>query len=613
MPDYTISVKFDAETKSYIANIENAQDATEEFNEETRQGGKDADGFGSKLKSLASKVSSLATAFGLFKAVSTGIEYNSTMEQYQTSFEVMTGSAEKAAETVEKLKKVAADTPFEMPQLADTTQLLMNYGFTADEAIDRMNMLGDISQGNADKMSRIAMAYGQMSSAGKVSLEDIKQMIEAGFNPLQEISESTGESMTSLYGRISDGAISVDEITASMQRSTSEGGKYFKSMEKQSETLSGKWSTLQDTFQNFLGEAVTPLSDFMRDSLIPVAIDVLENFEKYEPVFVLMGIAIGTVTALIVAYNIQQSLANANLTLWGAISGAATAVTTALGAAFTFLASPIGLVILAIGAVIAIGYLLINHWEEVKAFAIDAWNMIQTKFEEFDAFLTGIFTTDWTESFGAFGEILNAFFATVSGIWEGIKQTFQGIVDFVTGVFTGDWSLAWQGVIGIFSGLWNRLTSIVKAPINGVIGLINGAIDGINSISVDIPDWIPFVGGQHWGIDIGKIPYLLHGTDNWQGGFAYMNEGGRGELTYLPDGSQVIPHDISVKYAQEAARQNTASADVLDVSGLLDGMVIEIDNSVNVGDRTIRDDIANYTIRKMGNRYKAVLATKGGN
>ena len=82
-------------------------------------------------------------------------------------------------------------------------------------------MLGDISQGSADKMSRIAMAYGQMSSAGKVQLEDVKQMIEAGFNPLQEISESTGESMESLYDRISKGTLSVDEITASMERATS--------------------------------------------------------------------------------------------------------------------------------------------------------------------------------------------------------------------------------------------------------------------------------------------------------------------------------------------------------------------------------------------------------
>ena len=70
-----------------------------------------------------------------------------------------------------------------MPELAETTQLLMNYGFTADDALDKMQMLGDISQGSAEKMNRIATAYGQMSSAGKVSLEDVKQMNRSRFQP----------------------------------------------------------------------------------------------------------------------------------------------------------------------------------------------------------------------------------------------------------------------------------------------------------------------------------------------------------------------------------------------------------------------------------------------
>lgn len=171
-------------------------------------------------------------------------------------------------------------TPFELPELADTTQLLMNYGFTADEAMDKMMMLGDISQGSADKMSRIAMAYGQMSSAGKVSLEDVKQMIEAGFNPLQEISESTGESMDSLYDRISKGTISVDEITASMQRATSEGGKYYKSMEKQSQTINGMISTLKDNAQQLLGEVVQPITESIGSTLLPAAIDAVEQLTE---------------------------------------------------------------------------------------------------------------------------------------------------------------------------------------------------------------------------------------------------------------------------------------------------------------------------------------------
>lgn len=243
-----------------------------------------------RVKNTASKAfgvaaKSVAAVTGALSAGTTaGVLYNSTIENYTTSFEVMTGSADKAKEVIEELKKIGASTPFDLPGLADTTQLLMNYGFTADEAVDRMMMLGDISQGSADKMTRIATAYGQMSSAGKVSLEDVKQMIEAGFNPLQEISESTGESMSSLYDRISKGTISVDEITASMQRSTSEGGKYFQSMEKQSQTFSGQISTLKDNAQMLLGEVVQPISDSLVNTLIPSAISSIEEltaaFEK---------------------------------------------------------------------------------------------------------------------------------------------------------------------------------------------------------------------------------------------------------------------------------------------------------------------------------------------
>lgn len=240
----------------------------------------------SKLGGIAKKGAGVAVAAvgavtaALGAGVVAGVKYNASIESYQTSFEVMTGSAEKAAEVIDKLKKVGVETPFELPDLADTTQLLMNYGFSADEAMDSMMMLGDISQGSAEKMSRIATAYGQMSSAGKVSLEDVKQMIEAGFNPLQEISESTGESMASLYDRISNGTISVDEITASMQRATSEGGKYFQSMEKQSQTFSGLISTLKDNAQQLLGDVVKPISDGLTESLLPAAISAIEQLTQ---------------------------------------------------------------------------------------------------------------------------------------------------------------------------------------------------------------------------------------------------------------------------------------------------------------------------------------------
>lgn len=175
------------------------------------------------------------------------------MEQYATSFEVMTGSAEKATAVMDELKRIGAETPFEFEDLAKATQTLMAFGFEADEAVEQFTVLGDIAQGDAQKLDTFSRALGKMQSSGKVTLESLNMMIEQGFNPLQVISEQTGESMSELYDRVSDGAVTLDEIKNAMVVATSEGGQFFKSMEKQSETLNGKLSTLQDGFQAFTG------------------------------------------------------------------------------------------------------------------------------------------------------------------------------------------------------------------------------------------------------------------------------------------------------------------------------------------------------------------------
>lgn len=216
----------------------------------------------------------------LFNVAEKGVGYNASIEQLKTSFEVMTGSAEKAADVVERLRIMGAETPFEMKDLASTTQLLMQYGFTADEALDRMRMLGDVAQGNKEAMNSIALGYAQMSSAQKVNLVDIKQMINGGFNPLQEISERTGESMSSLYDRISKGTMTVDEITESMRMATNEGGKFYQSMEKQSKTLSGQLSTLKDNADQLLGSLTEGVSEGLRDQILPFTNNLVAELQE---------------------------------------------------------------------------------------------------------------------------------------------------------------------------------------------------------------------------------------------------------------------------------------------------------------------------------------------
>ena len=283
----------------------------------------------------------LAIGAAITASAGIGINFNRQMETYQTSFEVMTGSYEKAADLVEELKTRAAATPFDLTDLADTTQLLMNYGFTTDNVISSMEMLGDIAQGDSEKLSRIALAYGQMTSAGKVTLQDVKQMIEAGFNPLQEIVETTGESMGSLYERISKGTISVDEITAAMKRSTSEGGKYFQSMDKQSQTLTGRWNTLKDTFAEATGTLTKGISDWLRDKGIPAASRALEwltkNFEDLLPAIEVVVVAAAGFYVAFKFADIIKGIKDIGAALTSS-AGIAGLVTAAIGALVTVLA-----------------------------------------------------------------------------------------------------------------------------------------------------------------------------------------------------------------------------------------------------------------------------------
>lgn len=242
-------------------------------------------------------------------------------------------------------------------------------------------------------------------------------------------------------------------------------------------------------------------------------------------------------TGLKIANTAAQVAMNVATGAWNVICGIATATTSAFGAAISFLTSPIGLVIIAIGAVIAIGVLLVKHWDEVKEKCGQVWDWIKDKFNQFKEWLGNVFATDWSEKFGFLGDILNAYLTNVKNVLDGVKRFFSGIIDFIAGVFTGNWDRAWKGVKNIFKGIWDSFTGIAKAPINMIIGLINGmisainvAIRGINKLSWEVPSWVPIIGGETWGFDIpqlGKVPYLAKGGIVDSATLAVIGERGR--------------------------------------------------------------------------------------
>ncbi|MDK0797167.1 hypothetical protein P5E92_13025 [Clostridium perfringens] len=191
-------------------------------------------------------------------------------------------------------------------------------------------------------------------------------------------------------------------------------------------------------------------------------------------------------------------------------TGAMTVAQKALNLAMSM--NPITLVVGLLLGLAAVFVTLYNKCDWFRNGVNNVWASIKSVFTKFDNFLTGLFTTDWTKSFGVFGNIINAFMRNVENKWNAIKRIFGGIIDFITGIFTGNWSRAWQGVVNIFGGIMNGLGAVIKAPLNTVIGLVNAAISGLNKISFTAPDWLPGgLGGKHFGVNLPKIPYLAKG------------------------------------------------------------------------------------------------------
>lgn len=270
-------------------------------------------------------------------------------------------------------------------------------------------------------------------------------------------------------------------------------------------------------------------------------------------------------------------------TIWAGVTKLVDKVSGGLGKTLGFITSKMGLTVLAIGAIIAIGVLLYKNWDVIKAKCAEVWTWVQAKFQAFDSWLTSIFTTDWTRNFGIFGNILNAFSANVSNIWNGVKKVFGGIIDFVAGIFTGNWSRAWNGVKNIFKGIFDMLVGIAKAPINMIIGLINGmisainvAIRGINRLSWDVPSWVPIIGGQHWGFNIsqiGSVPYLAKGGIIDSPTLAMVGEAGREAVIPLQNNRGGI-QEIATLIASMMPQGNTNN-------GFGDGdIILMIDGSV---------------------------------
>ena len=307
----------------------------------------------------------------LAEVVKSGVDYNATMESYLTNFKVMLGSEEAAATKLSEIRKMAASTPFSLDDLTGGTQTLLQFGIAADDTTGVLQRLGDISLGNAEKLQTLTRAYGKMSSAQKVTLENVNMMIDAGFNPLNQICDATGESMSDLYKRISDGKVSFSELEAAVEAATSQGGQFYNGMLEASQTFSGRMSTLKDNVSALTGELTSGLFAALGDLVVKlneVAVSFLDSDEKMARLKETIGIATAVVAAAGTAFLTYKGYLAATTAVEVIHTAATTAMTAAHKAAeagatglavaqaglnAVLKANPIGLVVAALAALAA--------------------------------------------------------------------------------------------------------------------------------------------------------------------------------------------------------------------------------------------------------------------
>ena len=223
------------------------------------------------LSGFKTWIGGLALGAGFVTLAKTGLDAAMTMEGLNAQFTVITGSAERAKGVIDEIAAFAAKTPFDKLGLSNAAKTLMAFGMSADSVVPTLKMLGDVAGSDQNKLNSLALVFGQIQSAGKLTGGDLLQLINQGFNPLTIISQKTGIAVAELRDQMSKGAITADMVTAAFRAATSEGGLFFGNLEAQSQTLAGKLSTLKDNFVTALqnmAEAFLPLLKAVTDVLI---------------------------------------------------------------------------------------------------------------------------------------------------------------------------------------------------------------------------------------------------------------------------------------------------------------------------------------------------------
>lgn len=605
-------------TDDAVADVGDAAEEAGEKAEKASGGWTVLNGVMADLASSAIKAAVSTVVDDAKKMVSAGLEYNQAMEGYVTNFTTMLGgSADAANGMVGSLQKLASATPLAMSDLAGGAQTLLAFGVASDDVSGTLQRLGDISLGNADKMQSLARAYGKATAQGKLTGETVQMMIDAGWNPLIDICDQTGESMEDVQKRMAAGSISAEELTQAVTHATDAGGKFAGGMEAASKTVAGLTSTLQDNINAMLGELMQPVSDAMLSTLLPMAIDAVDQLttafedEGIDGLSRVAGDLIATLSAQLASYApeaVPAALAFVGSLVTGLLSALPDLTGTSVelvGALLLGIAEQLpGIITAAMSALLGI----VGKITSPESITL----LIQAAMQLMLALARGLIAaipqlidavpgiiTNLVESFYAMlpeiiGVGIEIVIALASGLVSNTGHIIAAVprlVETIVRGFLADvksyWYIGKSIVDGIRQGVteqWQRLKSDVSSLFTGLVSWIKNLL-GIHSPSRVFADI-----GQNMAAGIG---------DGWASTIGDINR----QIGESLQPQYVIGVDMQGLYAQAATLQSAAvpgaGGDVAAVLERMDrleraitGMQIYMDGDALVGSVATRMDYA---------------------
>lgn len=454
-----------------------------------------------------------------------GLDYNSQMEQYTTNFTTMLGSQQDAVKKVDELKKFAASTPLSMDDLAKGTQTLLAFGVESENSTGILRQLGDIALGDADKMQRLSTAFGKATASGKVTGDTVQQMIDAGWNPLIQISNAAGETMEQTQKRMSAGKVSVEELQAAMEAVTSGTGQFAGGMEAASHTTQGLISTLKDNARALVGDVFQPISDGLLGEVLPGAIEaigLLTTAFQTNGVSGMVTAASDIVASFLTAFTGRLpefiTLAmNMLQTLGSGISQNLPTITNAAFQAFMAFVQGLtqmlpGLANMALQMVMTLGQNLIANAPQIVDSAVQLFTgFINTLIEWLPQLIPLAFQIVTT--------LATSLIENIPTLAESVLQLGEAVVQ---GIMNGI-AAAWGGLVSWFTGLWDGLFGNRTVNVN-VNATSSSGVDGSHAGGLS---YVPF-DGYIAELHRGEMVLTADESDAYRRG----NSGGGGFAVY---------------------------------------------------------------------------------